>query len=311
MVAISVILPVYNVEKYLQRCLDSISNQTFDDFEIIAVNDGSKDSCLNILQEHAKKENRLQIISQDNKGLSEARNTGLMHANGEYIYFLDSDDAIHPQCLEIAYNFIKKENADLVCFDYEHSDGKEYNKSIFDINNIKYKFSSNPMLLGMKYAKFNVTMKVFHKDLIKDIRFIPGISFEDYPFTYAVFAKHPKTLFLDIKLYFYTRNMASISKQSGKPKLIEDYIKGINFVLDIYKKDNLREEREFLKEDFIPGILKHQIGRCRRASQENKKEMLRLFTSELIELKKQGMLTYKGHKLRNFITYQWLIWKGM
>ena len=307
---ISVILPVYNVEKYLQRCLESISQQTFSDFEIIAVNDGSKDNSLSILEEYAKKEKRLQIISQENKGLSEARNTGIKACKGEYIYFLDSDDAIHPQCLEIAYHFITKQKAELLCFDYEHSDGNEYNQTPYDINQIKYDVSSNPLQKGMKYAKFNVTMKVFHRDLIGDLRFIPGISFEDYPFTLAIFAKKPVTVFIDTKLYFYTRNMASITKQSGKPKLIEDYIKGVTFVCDIFADDNLKPERKTLRQDFIPLILKHQIGRCRRADKSVKKEMFNLLTQELIELKKRNMLIIKGHKLINWLTYQWLIWKG-
>jgi glycosyltransferase involved in cell wall biosynthesis len=307
---ISVIIPVYNVEKYLKRCLESVSNQTFEDFEIIAVNDGTKDNSLSILEEYAKKEKRLQIISQENQGLSAARNTGIKACKGEYIYFLDSDDAIHPQCLEIAYHFITKQKAELVCFDYEHSDGNEYNQTPYDINQIDYNISSNPLQKGMKYAKFNVMMKFFHRDLIGDLRFIPGISFEDYPFTLAIFAKKPVTVFIDTKLYFYTRNMASITKQSGKPKLIEDYIKGVTFVCNAFADDSLKTERETLKQDFIPLILKHQIGRCRRADKENKKAMLALFRDELLELKKRGWLSFKGHKLRNWLTYQWMMIKG-
>ncbi|MBE6463596.1 MAG: glycosyltransferase family 2 protein [Alphaproteobacteria bacterium] len=307
MVAISVILPVYNVEKYLQRCLDSISNQTFDDFEIIAVNDGSKDSCLNILQEHAKKENRLQIISQDNKGLSEARNTGLMHANGEYIYFLDSDDAIHPQCLEIAYEFIKKYNAELICFGYEHSDGLGYKTKPFDFDSINCEITSNPLLKGKNKAQFNVWTKLYKRELICDIRFIAGINFEDYPYAYELYSKHPRTVFLDTPLYFYTRNEASLSKQTSRPSHIKDYTTGILRVCDIYADDNLKEDREFIKIDFIPAILKHQIGRIRRASKANKKEMIKLFRAQLLELKRRNMISFRGHKLKNWLTYQWLL----
>lgn len=307
MVKISVIVPVYNVEKYLKRCLESLSNQTFRDFEIIAVNDGATDSSLSILEDYAKDEKRLKIISQENQGLSGARNTGMKKAIGEYIYFLDSDDAIHPQCLEIAYNFLTKEKADLFCFNYEHSDGGDYNTNLFDVEKIDYKLVDNPLFLGIKATNFNVTMKFFHKNLIKDIEFIPYIHFEDYPFIYAVYSKQPKTILIDKKLYFYTINFASISRQTGKPKQIEDYIKGVMNVCDIYDKKEFRKEKEFMKKDFIPVILKHQIGRCRRASKENRKEMLALFANELLELKKRGWLSFKGHKLKNWITYQWLL----
>ena len=307
MVAISVILPVYNVEKYLQRCLKSLSQQTFKDFEVIAVNDGSKDNCLNILENFALDEKRLKIISQENKGLSEARNTGLKEANGEYIYFLDSDDAIHPQCLEIAYNFAKEHKADLISFKYEHSDGNTYNKSLFDIEKINYTISNTPLFAGVDIAQFNVWTKLYRRDFIKNIWFIPLIHFEDYPFSYAIYSKHPKTVFLDIKLYFYTKNTGSISKQTGSPKQIEDYFKGLKFVCDIYDNEHLRREKDFLKVSFIPEILKHQIGRIRRASKENKKEMKSLFKQELLELKQRGWIGFRGHKLKNLFTYFWLI----
>ena len=102
---ISVVLPIYNVEKYLRRCLNSLLNQTFTDFEAICVNDGSLDKSLHILEEYASKDFRIKIVTQENQGLSMARNNGLKIAQGDYIYFLDSDDAIHPQLLEITYNF--------------------------------------------------------------------------------------------------------------------------------------------------------------------------------------------------------------
>ena len=111
---ISIIMPVYNVEQYLQRCLNSISAQTFSDWEAICVNDGSTDNCAEILNRQAQKDNRFKIVNQTNQSLSCARNNGLKLARGEYVYFLDSDDCIHPQCLEIAYNFAIKNHAELV-----------------------------------------------------------------------------------------------------------------------------------------------------------------------------------------------------
>ena len=114
MVAISIIMPVYNIEKYLKECLDSLVNQTFKDFEIICVNDGSTDSSHSILNEYAKKDLRFKIINQENAGAGTARNNGLKLAQGEYVQFLDSDDYFEPTMLEEMYNKAQEFNANLV-----------------------------------------------------------------------------------------------------------------------------------------------------------------------------------------------------
>lgn len=114
MVAISIVIPVYNVEKYLKECLDSIIRQTFNDFEVICVNDGSSDNSLNILKEYAPKDLRFKIISQEKRGAGDARNNGLKYAQGEFVIFLDSDDYFEPTMLEDLYNKAKEFDADLV-----------------------------------------------------------------------------------------------------------------------------------------------------------------------------------------------------
>jgi len=116
MVAISLVIPVYNIEKYLEECLDSLINQTFKDFEVICVNDGSKDSSLEILNEYAQKDIRFKVISQENGGSGSARNNGLNHAQGKYVQFLDGDDYFEPEMLEKLYNLAEKHQADIaVC----------------------------------------------------------------------------------------------------------------------------------------------------------------------------------------------------
>ncbi len=105
---ISIIIPIYKAEAYLNRCLDSVLNQTFTDFEIICLNDGSPDNCNKILAEYAKKDGRIKVINKENTGVSDTRNVGLSVAKGSYILFMDSDDCIHPQTLEITYFLAKK-----------------------------------------------------------------------------------------------------------------------------------------------------------------------------------------------------------
>ncbi len=125
-IEISVIIPVYNVEKYLSKCLDSVLEQDFDSFEIVAVNDGSKDSSGKILEEYAKNNEKIVLVNQENKGLGGARNTGIANAKGKYLFFLDSDDAIKPGTLSALYNDAVRNDADIVWFgmDYVLEDGK-------------------------------------------------------------------------------------------------------------------------------------------------------------------------------------------
>ena len=111
---ISIIIPVYNAENYLEECLLTISQQTFTDFEILAINDGSSDRSLEILKQYQENEPRLKIFSQVNKGVSAARNLGLDNAKGEYIAFVDADDWLHPESLEQYIEIAEKENSDIV-----------------------------------------------------------------------------------------------------------------------------------------------------------------------------------------------------
>lgn len=112
----SIIIPIYNVEDYLSKCLDSVIEQTLMDIEIICVNDGSKDKSLNILQQYSNNDNRIRIISKENGGLSSARNAGLKVAKGDYICFLDSDDYAEPNLCERLYTEILEYKPDIIAF---------------------------------------------------------------------------------------------------------------------------------------------------------------------------------------------------
>ncbi len=151
MAKISIIVPVYNVEKYLRKCLDSLVNQTLNDIEIICINDGSKDSSLNILNEYAQKDSRIRLINQDNLGVSAARNAGLAVAKGEYVMFVDSDDYLELQTCELAYNKILELDADLLVFDYTKLYNSHKEESLFTKN-----FSNNECFL------FNESPEVFY-----------------------------------------------------------------------------------------------------------------------------------------------------
>ena len=284
---ISVIMPVYNVEKYLPACLNSLLAQTFSDFELICVNDGSTDSSAQILADFAAKDKRIKIINQPNKGLSAARNTGFAHAQADWIYFIDSDDAAHPQLLEIAYTAAQKYQADMVCFGYQRHGDETPEIQHYHPENIAGEVITDPLHRLLKKKKFrlhfNVWSKLYKRDLIKDIAFVEGMNFEDYPFTYRIAVKKPKTVLLREKLYFYTYNPQSISRKPYTVKNIRDYQAGINDIYADYMRNHKNTELAYVKKTLIPRLLKNQYKQCLKATGADRDALLSAFADELAE----------------------------
>jgi glycosyltransferase involved in cell wall biosynthesis len=211
---VSIVIPVYNVEKYLRECLDSVINQTLRDIEIICINDGSTDNSADILAEYQNRENRLKVISQENGGQSKARNAGLEVATGEYIYFLDSDDYIKTNSLEKLYTIAKTNNLDILYFDSE---------VIFENDNLKNQF---PEYLTAYDRKNEYTDVLNGKDLFcklvtnnayvvqpclqftkrkyleeKNIQFLEGIIYEDNLYTFVSILQAERVAHIKDKLY--------------------------------------------------------------------------------------------------------------
>ena len=308
---ISIVIPVYNTEKYLKECLESVINQTFTDWEGILVNDGSTDSSGKILNEYAKKDSRFSIVTQKNQGLSMARNNGQKKATGDYIYFLDSDDLMHPQLLEISFFYAEKFNADMVSFAFFKSDKEKLDLSFIDKEKIAFKVTDNPVFLGTHKEKwrihFNTWAKLFKKEILNNIEFIKGIRYEDYPHTFQVMAKNPKTVVLQSKLYYYRKNENSISNQAAQPSQINDYQTGIEAVFNAFFGSHKKKERAFLMRNFLPNILKQQYGKCQRSPVSIRPQMLTAFQKELQHLNEKGLLSLRGHKLKRYFIYKKLI----
>lgn len=306
---ISIIIPVYNVEKHLNRCLDSVSAQTFDDFEIICINDGCTDKSAVILEEYAQKDARVKIITQPNMGQAAARNNGLKAAAGEFICFVDSDDFVHPQMLEISLDFARKHNADLVTFRSDMRIHNAFKKNNNDpgahnppeyknIDGISFKITENPLRFFRKNITYKMTYHVwgrlYAKNLLKGLEFLPGNCFEDDPFIMAVCARHPKTVLLKEPLYFYIHNPHSISgktKNNILPKHIKDYYEGTLYIYEQYKNAS-KKELDFVADVIIPRRLRIQYKKIKRAGAAKRAELLRIFTNELTDLQKKGLLPF-------------------
>ena len=257
---ISIIVPIYNVEKYLNRCVDSILNQTFTNFECILVDDGSPDRCPQICDEYAKKDKRIRVIHKPNGGLSDARNAGIEVAQGEYLSFIDSDDWIHPQMLEILYEGIAKNNVMLsVCAYEEVKTYKNFDKienPVFEIRN------------GMDFLiENNVTAviapnKLYHKSLFENIRYPVGKIHEDEFVTYKILYKSWEIAYCGEKLYMYFVNSEGITKGEWSPKHL-DLLDALEERIDfLYEKG----EDTYLKRTFhhLHNMTMHQYGNCKK-----------------------------------------------
>lgn len=241
MVKVSVIIPIYNVEKYLRECIDSVINQTLEDIEIICINDGSTDNSLNILNSYDDK--RIKIINQENKGLSVSRNVGLDNANGEYVCFLDSDDYLETFALKELYEIAKNNSTDFVVFKLLNFDDKTRERIIDD-------FYENPILkekvdgrvfnpvedVGRRIFGLPVTApgNLFKNEFIKDMRFPENLVFEDNPFYTEALLKAKRAYFYDKHLYFRRVRPDSIS-QSHTEKF-SDWIEISKLIVEIAKK---------------------------------------------------------------------------
>ncbi len=232
-ITISVIIPVYNAEKYLKQCLDSIFEQS-GTFEVIAVNDGSTDKSLDILQQYAQKHSNLKIIDQKNQGIAGARNTGIKHASNKYITFVDDDDWIEPDTFDLAIPYLKKDKPDVLLTNFydvydkewvKQTKGEEAAKFVLDINRYPNRSLEKLALFSPFYAKDaysdlfydegGVRARFFLRDFINkyNITFNNGIG-EDISFVFKAYAHNPFIAVMNIPVYDYRNRADSVSKSA-------------------------------------------------------------------------------------------------
>lgn len=221
---ISVIVPIYNTEKYLCKCVDSIINQTYTNLEIILVNDGSSDNCGKICDEYAKKDNRIKVIHKLNGGLSDARNVGIKKAKGKYISFVDSDDYINKNMIDVLFNLQLSNKSDISIISYK----VVYDNNIVDEN---FKKISEPIILNKYQALLYLFYdnkignyawnKLYKKELFNNMEFPKGKKMEDLGTTYKLFELCEKIVYSDTELYYYLQRNNSILHDIDK-KLCND-----------------------------------------------------------------------------------------
>lgn len=213
---ISIIVPIYKVEKYLKECVDSILAQTYQNFELILVDDGSPDSCPAMCDEFAKRDSRVVVIHKENGGLSDARNAGLDIAKGEYIGFVDSDDYISPIMYETLINRILTDQSDLAVCEYVrvYDSGEELKSNSLNQNTHNRCYTPNEFIselfLHCSGAYVVTVNKLYHKDIFSKLRFPVGKQHEDEFIIHHVLTQCEKVSYIEDKLYFYRQREGSI-----------------------------------------------------------------------------------------------------
>ena len=219
---ISIIIPVYNVEKYLDKCVASVVNQTYTNLEIILVDDGSPDNCPAICDQWQAKDSRIKVIRQENGGLSVARNEGLKIATGEFVGFVDSDDWIEPQMYELLLTALLETDADIAVCNYQiETEASNSNISNTELPVRKQYTPETALEKIFKWQEFirnYVWNKLYRRTIISDIKFSEGKLYEDVPWTTKVIGNSQKIVSIDCLLYHYLIRFDSLTRD-GQYKL--------------------------------------------------------------------------------------------
>ena len=268
MIKVSVIVPVYNVEKYLGKCLDTLLSQTLSEIEIIIVNDGATDSSQKIIDEYVARSDKIKAFQKKNGGLSDARNYGLQYATGEYIGYVDSDDYVEPEMFELMYSKAKERNSDIVeCnlrHTYQNSEDVEIGKKLAD---------KHEMIMFGRSVVWN---KIYNREwlLSTHVTFHKGVIYEDVEFFLELVPYIRTYDYVEEALIHYVQRISSINNLSSKKTM--DIIQILDAILHYYKDNGFYEEyKESLEFLFTRILLCSSFSRmCRIANQKERRQAL-------------------------------------
>ncbi len=251
---ISIIVPVYNVEQYIEQCVTSLINQTYEEIEIILVDDGSTDKSGRMCDELLKRDKRIKVIHKENGGLSDARNIGIDNSAGRFISFVDSDDFVEETYINCLYDVIMFHDADIAVGAYYITSFREkkmeVNQEIFE-----KVYTSEEGILDLLYQK-NMTSsawaKMYKRELFREIRFPLNKLHEDVPVVYNVFLKANKIAYIDKKIYYYFQRKGSIVNSSFRREKL-DYISHTKQIV---------EEMKYREDKFYKAAVSRHISAC-------------------------------------------------
>lgn len=279
---ISVIIPIYNAEKYLRKCVDSIIRQTYSNLEIILINDGSTDESEKICIEYQNNDKRIKLLTKENEGVSSARNAGLSIATGDYITFIDSDDWISDSSFEDAINVINEHNVDILKYSYI----KDYG---FMKKTYKFSIKTNEKIIEENYSKeiypyvfstydlSNIWNAIYKRDILKNLKFNNSIKYgEDYLFMMNALLNSKSIFFLDKPNYHYYNNYSSATNIISYQKFIKNIEDIIVVNQNIYqlvaqndgieikmKYDKIAHEYELISKQIVQHYKYHEYNKIK------------------------------------------------
>ena len=299
---VSVIIPAYNAEKYIQECLDSVLNQTYKNVELIIVNDGSRDGTKGILEEYSSHHSNIQVIHTENGGVSRARNIGLEHVNGDYVMFLDSDDLLATNAIEILLEDIKTNNADIAA-GLMNSDVGMNTVSLESTTTFVWKDTQGiEKALEDHPFTYSSCAKLFKREVVKDVRFMEGRKIhEDSYFVFCALLNQPRVVARNVHIYKYRSNEDSASHAAFSEK----YFDILYFAKEKWKA--IEEKYPHLLDKAKNMLIKANIAMLQCLLNTNDKRYKKDIKScihAVKQYKKYFIPTYPGDKKRfNIIIY--------
>lgn len=289
---VSIIIPMYNVEKYIAKCITSVLNQSYTNIEIILVNDASTDCTLLVCEEYIKRDKRFKLIKNEkNSGLAYSRNAGLIIARGDYILFVDSDDWIHEDMVKTMLEIAILKNADIVLCDYIRTRSEKVEKIIPEIGTVVELSGKEAIkkIYDVKAIQPSVLYtvawnKLYKREILGEISFPYGMLFEDQASTFQFFYNSKKVVVIKDKLYFYRNNMNSLTSKKYSSIFYGD-IYAHEKQIEFFK---IHDEKE-LKEIVVSRLMKLIVNHYYRSLNEG--------------LKKKDLLFLKIHICKNMVDY--------
>lgn len=288
---VSFIIPVYNVEKYIGRCIESVLNQTYQNIEVILVDDGSCDNSREICQEYCNRDVRIRFFSRKNEGSSLTRNFGIEHASGEYLTFVDSDDFIHPEYTRILLDVIRNYDVKMVQCDFEEGGKSEFKKPL--PKKIPVEIFADSTMFGDRKVKISVCGKLYKKELFESIRFPAVQKYDDEFVTYKVLYEAAQIAVVRMCLYYYFYNPNSqMRKKTDYYEL--DFVRAYEERICFFAEHGDKKASDFSKKELAIRLMLVFIQCLKnRENKNDKKEILDMFQKVYQSIENRKTLAFK------------------
>ena len=294
---ISVVVPVYKVEPYLRRCVDSVLHQTYRDFTLILVDDGSPDRCGEICDEYAKMDSRVHVIHRENGGLSAARNSGIdwvqENSESQWITFIDSDDWVHPRYLELLLHAVETTGLSVAVGGFERTQREEGMTEVYALPEVNV-CETEAFYCAEKVTATVAWGKLYCKEDFAEIRYPDGKIHEDEFTTYRILFRYETIAYVDCPLYYYYQNPRSIMGGGWNPKHMAE-CDGLLEQVTFFRENGFQKAFQYTAGVYLNRIYKHLVSaKADETYRSERKELLRRLKAALLQYGKTAGITLRS-----------------